>query len=338
MEPPTQQTMEVSHSGDMNVLRRASKKMAAAIGFGERETEEIVLAVSELASNLVRHATAGSVTLTPLGDGGRTGLQIESTDNGPGIADIERAMTDGFSTVGGLGYGLGTVNRLMDEFDIVSQPGAGTHILCRRWVRVEEPLAGLCPLAFGAATRPHTKMGFNGDAFIIKQWPDSALIGIIDGLGHGQWAHRASQTARKYVESHFDQSLADIFLGVGRACRATRGVVMALARFDWAQEKMTFASIGNIEVRVLNSPEPVKFVLRRGIIGLNAPNPVTIEHRWQPSHIMVLHSDGVRAHWRWEDFPELAEESATLAAQRLLRALAKDEDDATVVVVRGKAQ
>ncbi len=336
MQQPTQQSMEVTHSGDLTALRQVTRAMAVAIGFEERESEEIVLSVSELASNVVKHAMRGTVTLTPLANGGRTGVQIESVDSGPGIADIEQAMTDGFSTVGSLGYGLGTVNRLMDEFDITSQPGAGVHIVCRRWVRIVEPSTMPCPLSFGAATRPHPKMGLNGDAFVIKQWGESALVGVIDGLGHGQWANRAAQTARRYVESHFEQPLGEIFRGVGRACRPTRGVVMALARFDWIQEKLTFASVGNIEAHFFNCAEPVKFIIRRGVLGLNAPNPVVTEHHWELGNIIVLHSDGVRVHWRWEDFPELVEESATVTAQRLLHALAKDEDDSTVVVVRGK--
>ncbi len=336
MQQPTQQKTEVKHSTDLSALRQASKVMAAAIGFGERESEEIVLAVSELASNLVRHAGGGTLTLTPLSNNGRCGIQIESVDKGPGIPDIEQAMTDGFSTVGSLGYGLGTVNRLMDEFDIQSPPGAGTYIVCQRWVRVNEPISKPCPLSFGAATRPHPQMGLNGDALVIKQWEESALVGVIDGLGHGQWAQRAAQTARRYVENHFERSLLEIFRDVERACRVTRGVVMTLARFDWAQERLTFASVGNIEVHVFNSPEPVKFVIRRGIIGLNAPKPAVTEHHWEPSNIMVIHSDGMRARWQWEDFPELANESATIIAQRLLHVLAKDEDDATVVVVRGK--
>jgi anti-sigma regulatory factor (Ser/Thr protein kinase)/serine/threonine protein phosphatase PrpC len=336
MRQPIQQKAEVKHSTDLSSLQQVSKAMAAAIGFSERENEEIVLAATELASNLVRHAGGGTVTLTPLSNNGRSGIQIESVDKGPGIPDIERVMTDGFSTGGSLGYGLGTVNRLMDEFDIQSPPGAGTYIVCRRWVHINEAGSKLCPLSFGAATRPHPQMGLNGDTFVNKQWKESALVGVIDGLGHGQWAHRAAQTARRYVESHFAQLLGEIFLGVGRSCRVTRGVVMTLARFDWGQEKLIFANVGNIETHVFNSPEPVKFIIRRGIIGLNAPKPAVTEHHWEPGNIMVIHSDGVRAHWQWEDFPELANESATITAQRLLHVLAKDEDDATVVVVRGK--
>ena len=87
--------------------------------------------------------------------------------------------------------------------------------------------------------------------------PKRALVGVIDGLGHGQFAHRAAQTARQYVENHFDLPLDQIFRGVGRACRATRGVVMALARFDWGQGRLAFASVGNIAVRVFPRGESV---------------------------------------------------------------------------------
>ena len=108
---------------------------------------------------------------------------------------------------------------------------------------------------------------------------------------------------------------------------------MALARFDWARERLVFASVGNIEARVLSPAGPVRFIIRRGIIGLNAPSPVVTEHPWPPGTLLALHSDGLRTHWGWGDFPGLAGQPADIAAQALLRALAKAEDDATVVVV-----
>jgi len=99
---------------------------------------------------------------------------------------------------------------------------------------------------------------------------------------------------------------------------------------------MTYASVGNIEVRFLNVVEPVKIIVRRGIIGLNAPNPVVTENIWNTEGIMMLFSDGIRTHWRWEDYPGLWEKSANDVARELLLSLAKNEDDATIVLVRGK--
>jgi serine/threonine-protein kinase RsbT len=105
-----------------------------AAGFPRVEAEMIVLAVSELATNLLRYARAGVVTVEPVvGDTGAPGLRVESIDLGPGIADVDQALEDGFSSGGGLGSGLPAVCRLMDDFMIESSP-AGTRIVARKWL------------------------------------------------------------------------------------------------------------------------------------------------------------------------------------------------------------
>jgi anti-sigma regulatory factor (Ser/Thr protein kinase) len=332
--PPTPQTIDVRHASDIGLARRSAKALAESIGFAATASEEIALVMTELATNLIKHARDGNLVLTPLAADGRVGLEIVSRDSGPGIADVELALGDRFSTAGTRGTGLGAVNRLMDEFDIASKPGQGTRIVSRKWMRRPTVSLRPCPLAFGVATRPRQPGADNGDAFVVKQWAESALVGVIDGLGHGQFAHRAAQAARQYVETHFDLPLDQIFRGVGRACRASRGVVMALARFDWGQDRLTFASVGNVEVRVFPHSEPFRFTIRRGVIGLNAPSAVVTEHPWPPDHLLVLHSDGLRTHWGWKDFPGVADQPAPALAQEFLRVLAKEEDDATVVVVR----
>jgi anti-sigma regulatory factor (Ser/Thr protein kinase)/serine/threonine protein phosphatase PrpC len=334
VDVPAVQTLVIAHASDVAEARRLARELALRLGFGAAEGEEIALVLSELASNLVRHAGGGTLHLRPLKEGGRPGLEIESVDRGPGIANVEEALRDGFSTAGGLGYGLGVVNRLTDRLDIRSRPRQGTQVLCRRYARPDEKGVDRCPLAFGAATRAHPLMGVNGDAFVIKRWGESALAGVIDGLGHGQFAHRAAEAARQYVENHYDRPLADILRGANRACRATRGVVMALARFDWAVGKLTFASIGNVEARVTGSREPMNLLVRRGVVGGSAPPPAVTEHPWRAGYLMVLHSDGLTTRWRWEDYPGLALQPAPAVAQGLLWALAKEGDDATVVVVR----
>jgi anti-sigma regulatory factor (Ser/Thr protein kinase)/serine/threonine protein phosphatase PrpC len=310
-----------------------------AAGFDESTSEEIALAANELASNLARHAQGGQLTLGPVTEGGRIGIQIESLDRGPGIPDVEQAMTDGFSTLSGLGCGLGAVNRLMDEFTISSREAApaGTYIVCKRWLREDTKPADPCPLEFGGASRACPSMTMNGDAFAIKRWSTNALVAVIDGLGHGQYAHRAAQAARHYVDTHFDQALDAIFRGVGRTCRGTRGVVMALAKFKFGGNgvRFCFASVGDVEARLFGGSRPEHFIVRRGILGGNAPNASVTEHRWEAGNLLVLHSDGLTRHWGLEDFPGLSREPATAIAQRLLSALATKHDDATVVVVRG---
>jgi anti-sigma regulatory factor (Ser/Thr protein kinase) len=331
---PSPQTVEVQHENGVGEARRAARTTATALGFAPQACEEIALAMTELATNLLKHARGGTLTLTPLTEGGQVGLEIQSHDNGPGILDVEQAIGDRFSTSGTHGTGLGAVNRLMDELDIASQRGTGTRIVCRKWLREHRPSVRSCPLSFGVATRPRPSEQVNGDAFVVIQWAESALVGIIDGLGHGQSAHRAAQTARQYVESHFDMPLDQIFRGTDRACRASRGVVMALARFDWSKDRLTFASVGNISVRIFPQSKPFQFTIRRGVIGLNAPGPIVSEHPWPLDHVLVLHSDGISTRWDWKDFDSWADQPATTMAQELLKAQAKVEDDATVIVVR----
>ena len=328
------QIVDIRYESSVGQARRMARAIATDLGFLSQDTEAITLAVIELATNLIKHAGGGTLSLTPLAENGRVGLEIKSCDTGRGIDDVEQAVGDRYSTAGSRGTGLGAVNRLVDEFDIDSKRGRGTNIVCRKWRRDYPPSVGPCPLSFGVATRPRIHGQVNGDAFVVHRWSESALVGVIDGLGHGQFAHRAAQTARQYVESHFDLPLEQIFRGTGRACRATRGVVMALARFDWGQGTMSFASVGNILMRVLPSSKPYHFVVRRGVIGLNAPKAVVTEHSWPLDHMLVLHSDGISTHWGGQDFPGWEGQPAESMAQELLRTQAKAEDDATVLVIR----
>jgi anti-sigma regulatory factor (Ser/Thr protein kinase) len=129
------QTITIRHDSDVGRARRAAKGMAEDLGFDPTAGEEVTLAVIELATNLVKHARGGQLTLTPLKADARVGLEVVSQDTGPGIPDIGRALTDGFSTSGSRGMGLGAVNRLMDEFDIRSRPREGTWVVCRKWRR-----------------------------------------------------------------------------------------------------------------------------------------------------------------------------------------------------------
>lgn len=103
--------------------------------FSSLERTKLVTAASELGRNTLVHGMGGSMTISELESGLRTGLQLLFEDNGPGIADIAQAMTDGYSSAKSLGLGLGGARRLVNEFDIASVPGEGTRITVRQWKR-----------------------------------------------------------------------------------------------------------------------------------------------------------------------------------------------------------
>jgi anti-sigma regulatory factor (Ser/Thr protein kinase)/serine/threonine protein phosphatase PrpC len=322
-------TSPVEVPADVLIVSADAELIAQRAGFSEHECAELRLAVRELASNLLRHA--GSGTMTVSADG--SCVTIESVDHGPGIASVNEAVADGFSTAGSLGYGLGTVNRLMDEVSITSALGKGTTVRAHRTHRELEP-AVRGPLDIGVATMPKPGFAENGDGYVIRMWGSTALVAVIDGVGHGAPAHAAAQAARVYLEAHADIPMEAIFRGVGVACRGTRGVVMAVARFDRQAGSLEFASVGNIESHVLGTRTPMSFIVRRGIIGVNAPDPKVSTSRWPSGGTLVLHSDGVASHWDDDAAATIASLSATAGARELLVRYGKLMDDATVLVVK----
>jgi serine/threonine-protein kinase RsbT len=120
---------------DIVLARAAARDMAKRLGFGAIDQARIATAVSELARNIFLYAGAGSVSVRPLEQQGRRGIEIVCQDKGPGIADTATVMQDGYSTSRGMGVGLPGARRLMDEFDLRSEVGVGTTVTCRKWSR-----------------------------------------------------------------------------------------------------------------------------------------------------------------------------------------------------------
>ena len=125
----------IAIASDKDILeaRQRGRALALQLGFSVGETALIATAISELARNIVSYAGHGMVTLRQGSAAGRVNLTIIAVDHGPGIVDVALALRDGYSSSGGLGLGLPGVRRLMDEFEIVSEPGRGTTITVRKW-------------------------------------------------------------------------------------------------------------------------------------------------------------------------------------------------------------
>jgi serine/threonine-protein kinase RsbT len=122
--------------GDSDVARAIAhaNQMSQAAQFPAVDQSRIATAVSELARNILKYAGQGQITLRRVIDGRRRGMEIVAGDKGPGIADKDSALSDHFSSGGTLGLGLPGVRRLMDEFDLESEPGAGTRVTVRKWL------------------------------------------------------------------------------------------------------------------------------------------------------------------------------------------------------------
>lgn len=127
------QRLPVRSTEDLLQVRQTIRTWAAEAGFTLVEQTKLITAASELARNTVIHGGGGTLVAETVDDGNRSGVRLTFEDRGPGIADLDLAMKDGYSSGGGLGLGLGGAKRLSNEFHIESKPGEGTRVTITRW-------------------------------------------------------------------------------------------------------------------------------------------------------------------------------------------------------------
>jgi serine/threonine-protein kinase RsbT len=127
--------VRVTTDADVVTARQEGRELARTLGVSATDETLIATAISEVARNIISYAGEGEICVAIVEEGGHRGLRVVATDWGPGIADVDRALEDGFSTGQGMGMGLPGARRLMDEFDLHSVPGEGTTVTMTKWER-----------------------------------------------------------------------------------------------------------------------------------------------------------------------------------------------------------
>lgn len=331
---------------DIGHVRREIEQTATSIGFGAEEIAELAFVATELASNLVRHRTVdGRIEVSRVIDDPIEGIEIRSTDLGPGIADLRLALRDHHSTNGTYGCGLGAVQRLMDEFDISSgvagakmgpgetaRPASGTVVVTRKWMQKSPRTARF---AYSAHSRPFPGEQKNGDSFVIYEDRKGLCVGVIDGLGHGPNAALASQAAASHIHNNKSKDLPALMLGLHEALHGTRGAAVTLMRICLPERRLLHIGIGNVAAQ-LHPRGNSNLVSRPGVIGVGAPPKIRVnEMPWPPDGLLVVYSDGLTSRWDLAESPQLMEQEVVVIGHHLIRNHARATDDATVVVVRG---
>ena len=133
MTPPRLETLPLRTSEDIVQMRQSTRRWMVEHGFSLVDQTKMVTAASELARNAIDYGGGGIAWLELLVDQGRTGIRAEIQDHGPGIANLAQAMTDGYTSGQGLGLGLPGSKRLVDDFEIWSEPGQGTRVSIVKW-------------------------------------------------------------------------------------------------------------------------------------------------------------------------------------------------------------
>lgn len=335
MEVPIQEEQQLVK------VRHEIEELANEIGFSEKEIGEISIVVTELAENLIKHkAIKGKLIYSPITSEKRKGIEIMSVDEGPGIANIEAVLEDGFSTAGSLGIGLGAVKRLMNEFTINSNSqkdsvgGLGTRIVTRKFLPVARELEKMDKTftRYSVFSKCKADEKYNGDSYFLYHFEDKTIIAVIDGLGSGRMAFEASLKARQFIADNYHAPLEEIIQGIHQSLRLTRGVAISIALINDTANTLEYVGIGNVLGRVYNSPKPINLVNYNGTLGIALQRFKVFSYPWQVGNILILTTDGISTKYNFDKDPSLLKQHPIIIANAIFRDFSKTHDDATILV------
>ena len=312
--------------------RRHAAQLAAACGLDDVQAGRLALVVTELATNLVRHARGGQLWLSVRPD--RQEVEVLAVDTGPGMHDVERSLGDGFSTAGTPGTGLGAVRRLADSFDVHTDVPHGTLVVARiRAADVGAPAGAACVGAVSLAAPGEVVCG-DGWSFALDG--DLASMLVADGLGHGPDAAEAAAVA---LETFVDDPFAPprrMLESLHQALRRTRGAAVMVLQADAAANSVRSAGAGNIVARLVSGVSDRSILCQHGTAGLTIRSPEETVTPWPPHALLVVCSDGIETRWKPEALVPVLGRNPALAAALLARDHCRRRDDATVAVLRRK--
>lgn len=316
-------------------VRRAAVAAAKHLGLEEQEAGRAGIVATELAGNILKHGGGGWCFVAPSDLDGRPCVLIVAADRGGGIADPGLVMTDGYSTAGTPGTGLGAVRRLSLSFDLYSRADEGVVIAARVGHRPAlENGRVQAAVETGAVVIPKEGETVSGDAWAVRRSATGIQLIVADGLGHGPDAAFAAATAVAAFRAAPLTDAADIASRVHAALRRTRGAAIAIAVLEPAASLVRFAGIGNIAGRLVAAGSTQSLVSMNGTAGSVARSVKEFEYAAPAGALLVLHSDGLTGRWSLDDYPGLTVRDPALIAGVLFRDHARGRDDTAVVVAR----
>ena len=318
--------------------RRHGAHLASMAGFDEVASGRLALIITELGSNLVKHAQKGRLLITTRGfEHQPSEIEVLSIDEGPGIADLERCMRDGFSSAGTPGTGLGAARRLADDFDLYSAAPSGTLIVARVRAKPrpeQSPEQSESAFRFGAVALCAPGESVSGDGWMAAFDGMKVSAFMVDGLGHGRIAAEAAHAALTQFKKRPTQDLAQLLQSAHEMLRSTRGAAVAAARLDGDAGQIHSVGAGNVVTRVLSGVSDRTLLTQQGTIGLTIRKPEVMSTAWPPHAIVVLHTDGILQRWPGAVLAPLLGRDPSLAAALLVRDFCRGRDDATALVLR----
>ncbi|WP_207848605.1 MULTISPECIES: ATP-binding protein [Pseudomonas] len=321
------QVLLIEDSSQIGFARRTAQRLAEQNGFGESDAGRVALVATELASNVLKHALRGEIHLRVLPRQGDNGIEMIAIDRAQGF-DLDACLTDGFSTGGTQGIGLGAVARQADVFDAFADH-RGAVLLARLYPRSDRQP----DLAYGVSQHSLHNDPACGDVWHLAYHNGDISAMIIDGLGHGEDAERAARAGEDaFARAPFSAPTL-LMEDLHRDMIGTRGGAVAFAQFRADRASLTFAGVGNIGASLIAGGKSRGLASHPGIVGGQYRKAQPFDYAHVNGHLLIMYSDGLQSRWNLQDYPGLAHRHPAVIASVLHRDFCRGRDDVTVLVV-----
>ncbi|MGC2637213.1 MAG: SpoIIE family protein phosphatase [Acidobacteriaceae bacterium] len=328
MEVILTEWIPITDASSVGEARRRALLIAQRLGFDEERAGELAVLAVESSRNVLLHGGGGEVVISGMQDAGKTVARILAMDHGPGIANVAQAMTDGYSTAGTMGSGMGAMRRMATALEVFTGKN-GTVLLLELGAAAQQ---GHLRIAGVAVPFPGERAC--GDGWAVHSTRDRMAVLLTDGLGHGIDAAEAAQEAVATFRKRQDLAPGEILGCVHDALKKTRGAVAAVAEIRPMEGELIYAGVGNISAVVLGAGGSRSLVSHNGTLGMVTQRIQEYRVPWPQDGILVLHSDGVQSKWDLASYAGLMARHPAVIGGTLLRDFRRKRDDASVVVVK----
>jgi anti-sigma regulatory factor (Ser/Thr protein kinase) len=324
-------SFRISEPSEVTGARREAAALAKSMGFSEEDAGRAAIVVTELGTNILKHAGHGEILAGASLTSARSCFEIVALDQGSGM-DVEKCLQDGFSTAGSQGTGLGATRRQATTFDIWSADrGTAVHVrLCPGRTAYEQR----DKTSWAGVVRALKGEEVSGDTVAVRETGEYFTALVSDGLGHGTFAAEASALAAGIFSRTAAQEADTLVEAILAALRSTRGAAIAVATCNISSRRAEFSGIGNIAGTLVSGNTARKMTSMNGTAGLVARRVHAFQYPYQSETLLVMHSDGLSGSWTLDKYPGLAQREPMLIAAVLYRDYGKDRDDASVLVAR----
>ena len=322
---------------------------------------------SELGSNIVKYADSGLVQIRRYDLPDFSDIEITASDKGPGIPDVDQAMTENYSSGGTLGLGLSGVKRISNKFQILSSPGCGTTVVATK--RIRHTLASVnysrfqdkysAPTAKEFTHIPHSHKSeeiftpavenrfldigirircsygerLSGDQVCVVPMETGCLLAIIDVTGHGANASALANRLARFIKENSTSELLELINLLHKEAENTLGASIGLAFIETRTAQIHYLGLGNTSLLLLSNKN-WRPVSRAGVLGMRLPTLLIQTRPFQRDDLLVMFTDGLSETGSVKDLRSIGYKNAESIANYLVDISGKKYDDASCVVVK----